>query len=56
MKTTYSVECTTTGYKARVTTEKDGRKPVTRLLGRATSYEAAERLISSHERSQLQPV
>lgn len=49
MKTSFTIESTTTGFKVRATTTKLNGKTTSRLIGRAHDYDEAERLITKHE-------
>ena len=49
MNTSFTIEQTTTGFKVRATTTKMNGKSSTRLVGRATDYEAAQVLIDDYE-------
>lgn len=48
METSFTIEQTTTGFKVRATTLRNG-KSKTRLVGRATDYETAQVLIDDYE-------
>lgn len=49
MKTTFSIEQTTTGFTVRAITTKPNGKTTTRVVGRRTDYEDAQVLIDDFE-------
>lgn len=49
MRTSFTIETTTTGFKVRAITTKSNGKTTSRLIGRSRDYEEAQGIIDDYE-------